>query len=95
MRRLAALLAGLIATVGLSLATSAQGEREPQFTGMAASVLTHPEAVRGTDGRFHLAYELVLTNATPYPAEVGRAAVRDAEPIESCSRSVVKSWPRE
>jgi len=35
--------------------------------------------VRGTDGRFHLAYELVLTNATPLPVEVGRVAVRDSE----------------
>ena len=51
---------------------------DPQFTGLAASVLTHPEPVRGTDGRFHLAYELVLTNATPLPVEVERVEARDA-----------------
>jgi len=40
-------------------------DRAPQFTGLAASFLTHPQPVRGTDGRFHIAYELMLTDTTP------------------------------
>jgi Peptidase family M23 len=35
------------------------------FSAFAASVLTRPAPVRGTDGAFHLVYELVLTNTTP------------------------------
>ena len=40
-----------------------------EITGLAASVLTRPSAVRGTDGRFHIAYELVLTGATRFAVE--------------------------
>jgi hypothetical protein len=41
-------------------------------------VLTRPSAVRGTDGRFHIAYELVLTGATPFAVDVEQVEVRDA-----------------
>jgi hypothetical protein len=76
--KLAVLLAGLFALVVLSATAQArESQPEPQFTGLAASVLTHPEAVRGTDGRFHFAYEVVLTNATPFPVEVEQFDVRD------------------
>src|SRR4029434_9137141 len=50
-----------------------------EITGLAASVLTRPSAVRGTDGRFHIAYELVLTGATPFAVDVERVEVRDAK----------------
>jgi hypothetical protein len=42
-----------------------------EFTPLAASVLTPPTPVRGTDGRFHLAYELVLTNVAVPPMNIG------------------------
>ncbi len=53
-------------------------ERSPAFTGVAASFLTHPQPVRGTDGRFHIAYELILTDTTQFALDVKRVEVRDA-----------------
>jgi Peptidase family M23 len=50
----------------------------PKFSGLAASFLTRPSAVRGTDGRFHIAYELVLTNTLQFALNVQRVDVRDA-----------------
>jgi len=50
----------------------------PKFSGLAASFLTRPSAVRGTDGRFHIAYELVLTNTLQFALDVQRVDVRDA-----------------
>jgi hypothetical protein len=49
-----------------------------QFTPLAASVLTEPRPVKGTDGVFHLAYELVLTNTTPANARVTMVQISDA-----------------
>ena len=37
----------------------------PASTRLAASLLTDPTPVRGTDGLLHIAYELVLTNGLP------------------------------
>ena len=87
--RLAVVVAVLIAVAGLS--TSAQARTaadpgaavagtaaDPQLTGLAASVLTRPSAVRGSDGRLHIAYELVLTGATPFAVDVEQLEVRDA-----------------
>ena len=48
-------------------------------TGLAGSLLTDPSAVRGTDGLLHIAYELVVTDATQFAAEVGQVEVLDAE----------------
>jgi hypothetical protein len=42
-------------------------------------VLTYPSAVRGTDGLLHLAYELVVTDTTPFAADVQQLDVRDAK----------------
>jgi hypothetical protein len=50
-----------------------------QLTGLAARVLSRPSAVRGTDGRFHIAYEVVLTNMTQFAVNVERIDVRDAK----------------
>src|ERR1700709_520653 len=46
------------------------------FTPLAASTMTTPTAVLGTDGKQHIAYELLLTNATAEAAEVERLEVR-------------------
>ena len=86
---LAVLLAGLIAAAGISTLAEARTatdagpgaagvDRGSGFTGLAASVLTHPSAVRATDGRFHVAYELVLTDATAFSVNVDRVEIRDA-----------------
>ena len=87
---LAVVVAALIAAAGISTwavaGTAADSspdvagvEPDHQFTVLAASVLTRPSAVRGTDGRFHIAYELVLTNAEPFALDVERVDVRDAK----------------
>ena len=53
---LAALLTALIVAAGISSpsagAAGTATEIGPELTGFAASVLTRPSAVRGTDGRF-------------------------------------------
>ena len=88
--RLAVVVAVLIAVVGISASVQAGTAAGPgagvtgtdsrqQLTGLAASVLTRPSAVRGTDGRLHIAYELVLTGATGFGVDVEQVAVRDAK----------------
>src|SRR5262245_4267937 len=57
----------------------AQGIRPgTQFTPLAASVLTEPMPVEGTDGVLHLAYELLLTNTTSVDADVTTVEISDA-----------------
>lgn len=41
------------------------------FTPLTASVISRPQPVKGTDGRYHLAYELLLTNVAGRPVHVG------------------------
>jgi hypothetical protein len=87
--RLAVLVTALIAVAGISTSAQARTAADPsagvagsdpsqQFTGLAASVLTRPGAVRGTEGRFHIAYELLLTGATRFAVDVEQVEVRDA-----------------
>ena len=49
-----------------------------QFTPVTASTLTVPEPVQGSDGRIHLAYELLLLNVTALPVRVDQVQVLDA-----------------
>ncbi len=80
---LAVLLTALIVAAGISSpsagAAGTATEIGPELTGFAASVLTRPSAVRGTDGRLHIAYELALTGATPFTVDVEQVEVRDAK----------------
>jgi hypothetical protein len=87
---LAVLVTALIAVAGISASAQARtapdpspgvaaADPGPKFTGLAASFLTHPQPVRGTDGRFHIAYELMLTDTTQFPLDVKRVEVRDGE----------------
>jgi Peptidase family M23 len=64
------------AAAGARLSGSALASQ--QFTGLAARVLSPPSAVLATDGRYHIVYELVLTNMTQFPVDVSRVDVRDA-----------------
>jgi len=84
-RRVAVLVILLTAVAGISSSAHARAAAAPShraarddLTGLAASVLSRPGAVRGTDGRYHIAYELVLTGATRFTVEVERIEVRDA-----------------
>jgi hypothetical protein len=49
-----------------------------QFTPVIQSVLAPPRWFQGADGRVHLTYELLLTNAVPVPVTVTAVEVRDA-----------------
>ncbi|MGN6169715.1 MAG: M23 family metallopeptidase, partial [Solirubrobacteraceae bacterium] len=70
------------------------GVAAQQLTGLAARVLSPPSAVRATDGRFHIAYELVLTNMTQTAVNVERVDVRGAKThrvLQSLSRRALSS----
>ncbi|MCW2981127.1 MAG: Peptidase [Solirubrobacterales bacterium] len=73
LRRLSYLIISLCAVAALAAgsATAETGfgpgtgiEPGTSFTPLAASTMTTPTAVLGTDGKQHIAYELLLTNAT-------------------------------
>jgi len=51
----------------------------PKQTMLAASVLTDPTPVRGTDGRLHIAYELVLTNTVSRKIGIDQIDVLDSD----------------
>jgi hypothetical protein len=55
---------------------SAQGiAPETRFTPLAASVITKPVPVQGTDGQLHMTYELLLTNASPLSVRIDQVLV--------------------
>jgi hypothetical protein len=64
------LVLGALATGSPALAAT------PQFTPLSATVLSPPQPVRGSDGRRHLVYELLLQNATGARVDVQTLAVR-------------------
>ena len=77
-----AAIGALLATVSIAESGSS-GTDTPgigsntQFTPLAGQVLTRPQAVKMSDGKYHLAYELLLTNATGVPIEIQTVEVRD------------------
>jgi hypothetical protein len=72
--------------VGATLATfTADGAVAPaagvdrlDFAPIVSSVVTRPTPVKATDGRFHIVYEVLLTNNQPYTLAVEGFEVRDA-----------------
>jgi hypothetical protein len=70
---------GVWATLPTVEADGATGPADRlDFAPIASSVLTRPVPVKGTDGRFHIVYEVLLTNNTPVPMGVEGFEVRDA-----------------
>lgn len=51
-----------------------------KFTPVVASVISRPAPVKGSDGRYHLAYELLLSNPVAAPVHVTRLTVTAAHP---------------
>jgi Peptidase family M23 len=83
--RAAILVAGVLAVSSLVAADTAfSGVDKPgispttQFTPVAAQVLTTPQPVKASDGNYHMAYELVLTNATGFEVDLTQVDVRNA-----------------
>lgn len=62
-----------------------QGKQTP----LLMRVLEPPQPVRGSDGKYHLVYELVLTNSSP-----GTATVRSIQTMDAKSGEVVDSLDR-
>jgi hypothetical protein len=58
-------------------------------TPLLMRVLDPPEPVKGTDGKYHLVYELVLTNSSP-----GTATVQSIQTIDPKTGEVVDSLAR-
>jgi hypothetical protein len=70
-----AVIAGTLLVIGaLAFASPAHGA--PQFTPMSASVVAPPQPVRGTDGRLHVVYEILLQNTAELRFDVQSLAVR-------------------
>jgi len=53
------------------------GETDNEFTPLVMSVLSTPIPVKGSDGRFHLVYELKVTNTTSLTWEIQSVEVLD------------------
>src|SRR5215212_1901982 len=67
------------------------GKQAPQGkqTPLLMRVLDPPQPVKGTDGKYHLVYELVLTNSSP-----GTATVESIKTIDAKSGEIVDSLAR-
>ena len=72
-------LLGLVSLLILAVPGSGQQADMDQFTPVVASPLTSStRAFLGTDGKYHLVYELVVTNSRPTPATLKTIEVLDA-----------------
>ncbi|QDU63060.1 Glycyl-glycine endopeptidase LytM precursor [Planctomycetes bacterium Pan216] len=68
--------AGLLTLgIGASMSRGESSEESIQFTPVAMKVMKPPIAVKGSDGRFHVVYELKLANASPITCNLERLAV--------------------
>jgi hypothetical protein len=84
-----ATLALLTAAAVLAPVAGAAPRQEPDaFTPIVASVVAPPWPVKGSDGRFHVVYEVQLLNAIPVPWRVTGVTVRSA----SGRGRVLASW---
>jgi peptidase M23-like protein len=85
LRRGVAVLAGTLVAASVWPATGATAlsgtpgiSPDTQITPVTAAVLTEPMPVKASDGQYHVAYELLLTNASPGEVDVDTVEVRDA-----------------
>jgi Peptidase family M23 len=68
-----------VAMLPAPAAAAAPPRQDPDsFTPLALDVLDAPWAVRGSDGRLHVVYEVRLVNATPLPWRVTGVTARSA-----------------
>ena len=70
-----AVIAGTLLVIG-ALAFASPAHAAPQFTPVSASVFAPPQPVRGTDGRLHVVYEILLENTAEVRLDVQSLAVR-------------------
>src|SRR2546422_390953 len=99
-RRIGALgvVVSLVALVSASAADRAgPGPAKDVFTAIVGSILGGPTSdVHGTDGRHHVVYELVLTNAKAVPAAIasGSSPASGSRSIKSWGGSATRETPR-
>lgn len=67
-----------VTIVGAGPAAAASGPPADRYTPVVMDVMSTPQWFRGADGRFHLVYELELTNGFPVGANVVSVTVRNA-----------------
>jgi len=65
-----------VALVVAILTVAAPAQAAPQFTPLIATVLAQPAPVKGTDGRLHVVYEVLLQNDARVHVDVLSLAVR-------------------
>src|SRR5438046_9015693 len=75
-RRLVAI--AVLSTAVLVFTSTRASSRADQITPEIASALTpNTQPYHGTDGRYHVVYELALTNAMPTPATLQKIELHD------------------
>jgi hypothetical protein len=83
----------LIAAALLALPAAGQKSALDQFTPVVVSPLTgSTQPFPGTDGKYHVVYELVGTNTKPTPATLKKVEVLDAGSQGGSSRAVIASY---
>lgn len=75
----ALIAADLIANATVHAETAAGISPMTAFTPLVSNVLTTPQPVKASDGQYHIAYELLLTNAIGVPVELTEVEIRDAK----------------
>jgi peptidase M23-like protein len=73
--RWSAVIACTLLVLG-AFAFASAAHAAPRFTPMSASVVAAPQLVRGTDGRLHVVYEILLQNTAELRLDVQSLAVR-------------------
>jgi hypothetical protein len=83
--------AGSPPTVGVSSAIEAGGSAGDQLTPVITSIVAAPHPALGTDGRVHLAYELLLLNVISSDVTVtGITITGDGKTVQSLGQAAVK-----
>src|SRR5258705_8804829 len=79
------LMVGALLLSSCSTSSTSPRSQQPQSVGggqltpLLDSTLSVPRWFTGTDGKAHLVYELLLTNAIPVPVTLSALEVRDAD----------------
>ncbi len=89
-------LLGLVGLLILAVPVSGQQADVDQFTPVVASPLTSStRAFLGTDGKYHLDYELVVTNSRPTTATLKTIEVLDGSKGAGSASAVIASYDGE
>jgi hypothetical protein len=82
-----------MAALLLALPAAGQKPAPDQFTTVVVSPLTgSTQPFPGTDGKYHVVYELVVTNTKPTPATLKKVEVLDARSQDPNSTAVIASY---